>query len=148
MKKGILGFLRRGLISCGIGPVILAVIYLILQSSAGVETLTVRQVCIGIFSITVLAFLAGGLNVLYQIERLPLPMAILIHGVVLYVGYLITYLLNGWVTLGVTPILVFSLVFVVGYIAIWASVYCVIRRKTRDLNAVLREKQNHREAVQ
>ena len=148
MKKFVLEFLRRGLIASGIGPIVLAIVYLILQQTAAVVTLSVNQVCIGIFSITALAFIAGGMNAIYQIEQLPLMVAILIHGVVLYVGYLITYLLNGWVTLGVTPILVFSLVFVVGYIAIWASVYCVIRRKTRDLNAVLREKQNHREAVQ
>ena len=72
-----------------------------------VETLTVNQVCIGIFSITALAFIAGGMNAIYQIERLPLMVAILIHGSVLYISYLVTYLLNDWLDWGVMPLVVF-----------------------------------------
>lgn len=77
MKKFVLEFLRRGFAACGMGPIILAILYLILQQTAAVETLTVNQVCIGIFSITALAFIAGGMNAIYQIERLPLMVAIL-----------------------------------------------------------------------
>ena len=80
MKKYVLEFLHRGLIAAGFGPIVLAVVYMILQQTAAVETLSVNQVCIGIFSITALAFLAGGMNAVYQIERLPLMVAILIHG--------------------------------------------------------------------
>lgn len=107
MKKFVLDFLRRGFIACGLGQIVLAVLYLILQQSAAVEMLTVNQVCIGIFSLTALAFIAGGMNAVHQIERLPLMVAVLIHGVVLYVSYLGTYLLNDWLDWGVTPILVF-----------------------------------------
>lgn len=141
MKKFVLDFLRRGLIACGIGPMVLAVLYLILQQSAAVETLTVNQVCIGIFSITALAFMAGGMNAIYQIERLPLMVAILIHGSVLYISYLGTYLLNDWLDWGVIPIVVFSAIFVVGYIVIWAIIYSIIKRNTVKLNEGLRRKQ-------
>ena len=72
MKRIILEFLRRGLIACGLGPIVLAILYLILQHQAAIETLTVNQVCIGIFSLSALAFIAGGMNVIYQSERLPL----------------------------------------------------------------------------
>ena len=78
MKKFVLEFLRRGFAACGMGPIILAILYLILQQTAAIDTLTVNQVCIGIFSITALAFIAGGMNAIYQIERLPLMVAILI----------------------------------------------------------------------
>ena len=104
MKKTVLEFLRRGLVTCGFGPLVLAVLYLILRRQIDLETLTMPQVCTGIFSLTALAFIAGGMNVIYQIERLPLMAAILIHGVVLYVCYLGTYLLNDWLETGVTPI--------------------------------------------
>ena len=123
MKKFVLEFLRRGFAACGIGPIILAILYLILQQTAAVETLTVNQVCIGIFSITALAFIAGGMNAIYQIERLPLMVAILIHGSVLYISYLVTYLLNDWLDWGVMSIVVFSAIFLVGYIVIWALIY-------------------------
>lgn len=141
MKKFVLGFLRRGLIACGLGPIVLAIVYWILQRTAAVETLTVNQVCIGIFSLSALAFIAGGMNVIYQIERLPLMVAILIHGGVLYISYLATYLLNGWLEWGVTPILVFSGIFVVGYFAVWAIIYSIIKRNTEKLNEVLKQRQ-------
>ena len=107
MKKYVLEFLRRGLVACGFGPLILAIIYLILQQQDLLDTLTVNQVCLGIFSLTALAFIAGGMNTIYQIEKLPLMIAIFIHGSVLYLSYLATYLLNGWLGLGIAPIIVF-----------------------------------------
>ena len=143
MKKFALEFLRRGLIACGIGPIVLAVLYLILQQSAAVETLTVNQVCTGIFSLTALAFIAGGMNAVYQIERLPLMVSILIHGSVLYISYLATYLLNDWLEWGATPILVFTGIFIFGYLAIWAIIYSIIKRNTAKLNEILKKRQQN-----
>ena len=143
MKKFVLEFLRRGFIAAGIGPIVMAIVYLILKQSAAIDTLTVNQVCIGIFSLTTLAFLAGGMNAIYQVERLPLMTAILIHGGTLYIGYLGTYLLNDWLDFGIIPIIVFSAVFVVGYIVIWAIIYSIIRRNTAKLNEMLKKKQQN-----
>ena len=144
MKKNVLEFIRRGLIACGFGPMILAVLYLILQNQAGMESLTVNQVCIGIFSISALAFIAGGMNVVYQIEQLPLMWAILIHGCVLYFSYLGTYLVNDWLEWGKAPILVFTGMFVLGYLAVWAVIYFLTRRNTEKINMALREKQQNK----
>lgn len=141
MKKFVLDFLRRGMMACGIGPIVLAILYLVVQRADTIETLTINQVCIGIFSITALAFVAGGMNAIYQIERLPLMVAILIHGVVLYSSYLCTYLLNDWLEWGVIPIVVFSAIFVVGFIVIWAIIYSIIRRNTARINEMLKKKQ-------
>ncbi len=143
MKKFILEFVRRGLIATGLGPIVLAIVYLILKHSAAIDALTVNQVCIGIFSLSVLAFIAGGMNAIYQIERLPLMTAILIHGGVLYIGYLGTYLLNDWLDFGVIPVIVFSAIFVVGYIVIWAVIYAIIKRNTTKLNEMLKKKQQN-----
>ena len=145
MRKIVLEFVHRGLVACGIGPIVLAIFYLILQQQAAVETLTVNQVCIGIFSLSALAFIAGGMNVVYQIERLPLMVAILIHGCVLYVSYLVTYLLNDWLEWGVTPILVFSGIFVFGYLVIWVIIYSIVKRNTEKINMILEQKQQRAE---
>lgn len=142
MKQYSLEFVRRGLIACGFGPMVLAIVYLVLQHH-GVETLGITQVCTGIVSLTALAFVAGGMNVLYQVERLPLMAAILIHGGVLYLGYLATYVLNGWLKEGMVSFLVFTGIFVVGYLVIWAMIYSLTRRSTRKVNALLREKQEN-----
>ena len=141
MKKILLEFLRRGLAACGLGPIVLAIFYLILQHQGTVQNLTVNQVCTGIFSLSALAFTAGGMNVVYQIERLPLMAAIAVHGSVLYFSYLATYLVNNWLEWGTAPILVFSGIFILGYLLIWAIIYSVIRRNTRRVNEALRKKQ-------
>ena len=143
MKKFVLEFLRRGVITSGIGPIVLAIVYLILKQSSAIDTLTVNQVCVGIFSLSALAFIAGGMNAIYQVERLPLMTAILIHGGVLYIGYLGTYLLNDWLDFGVMPVIVFTAIFVVGYIVIWAIIYSIIRRNTAKINKVLKIKQQN-----
>lgn len=141
MKTHILDFVRRGLVASGFGPPVLAVLYLILHRRGLLETVTVTEVSTGIFSLWALAFLAGGMNALYQIERLPLMVAIAIHGGVLYSGYLATYLLNGWLEWGTAPILVFTGIFLLGYLAIWAVIYAVTRCNTARVNALLRKKQ-------
>ena len=143
MKKFVLEFLHRGFVACGIGPIVLAVVYLILHHNSVIDALTVSQVCTGIFSLTMLAFIAGGMNAIYQFERLPLMAAILIHGGVLYISYLGTYLLNDWLDFGVIPIVVFSAIFVVGYIVIWAIIYSIIKKNTAKLNAMLKKRQQH-----
>ena len=141
MKRTILEFTRRGMTACGFGPLVLAILYLILHRQGVIETLTVREVALGFFSLSALAFVAGGMNVIYQVEPLPLMAAILIHGGVLYASYLLTYLLNGWLIWGSATILVFSAIFILGYLAIWAIIYSVTRRSTQRLNQMLREKQ-------
>ena len=145
MKKNLLEFVRRGLVACGFGPLVLAVCFLIIQQQGLVETLSVSEVCLGIFSLSALAFIAGGMNVIYQVEQLPLMVAILIHGSVLYVSYLGTYLLNDWLEWGTTPILVFSGIFVAGYLVIWAIIYAVTKRNTEKINQMLKHKQQRAE---
>ena len=145
MKRFLSDFVRRGMMAWGFGPLVLAVLYWILHTQGVVDTLTVEQVCTEILSITGLAFLAGGLNAVYQIEKLPLMVAMLIHGGVLYAAYLVTYLINSWLELGIIPILVFTCIFVAGYFLIWAVIYTLVKRNTVRVNAVLKEKQQKTE---
>lgn len=141
MKKFVSEFVQRGMVAGGFGPIILAIIYLSLYHNGVIEMLSVEKVCKEIFSITALAFLAGGLNALYQVERLPLMPAILIHGATLYIGYLVTYRLNNWLEGGTKSIMVFTVIFVVGYAIVWAIIYFVTKRNTDKVNAILQQKQ-------
>ena len=145
MKKTILEFIRRGLTACGFGPIVLAILYLILQHQGILHSLTVEQVCLGIVSLWMLAFIAGGLNVLYQIERLPLMLAILIHGGVLYISYQVTYMLNDWLEQGLLPILIFSGIFVFGYLTVWIVIYLITKKNTEAVNRALNQKQRNSE---
>lgn len=145
MKRFLLEFLRRGSVVSGFGPLVLAVVYLALKKQGLVNVLEVDEVCLGIVSLFALAFVVGGMNAIYQIERLPLMAAVSIHGGVLYISYLSTYLLNDWLELGGGPVLVFTGIFVFGYLLIWAIIYSVIKKSTDRINDRLRKEQGSTE---
>lgn len=141
MRKNVMEFIHRGLVACGFVPLILVILYLIMQHQGILQVLTVNEVCLSIISLSLLAFIAGGMNVIYQVERIPLMLAVLIHGGVLYVSYLATYLVNDWLEWGTMPVMVFTAIFVLGYLAVWAVIYCTTRKKTAQLNEMLKKKQ-------
>ena len=138
MKKFLKEFLFRGLICAGGGPIVLAIIYGILGATGTVEAFSPREVCLSILSITLLAFIAAGMTAIYQMEQLPLPIMILLHGGALYIAYILTYLLNGWLQNSLIPILIFSGIFVAGYALIWLIIYLVERAKTEKVNKMLK----------
>ena len=138
MKKFWKEFLFRGLICAAGGPMVLAVIYGILGATGTVEAFSPREVCTGIVTITLLAFIAAGMTAIYQMEQLPLPMMILLHGGVLYIAYILTYLINGWLQRSLIPILVFTGIFVAGYALVWLIIYCVEKNKADKLNKLLK----------
>ena len=139
MKKFYKEFLFRGLICAGGGPIVLAIIYGILGATGAVEYFSPREVCLGILTITLLAFIAAGMTAIYQLEQLPLPTMILLHGGALYIAYILTYLLNGWLLNQLTPILIFTGIFVAGYALIWLIIYAVTKSKTEELNKKLKK---------
>lgn len=138
MKKFCLEFLKRGLLAAWGGPFILAIIYGILGANGTVTALTPSEVCKGILSITLMAFIAAGIQAIYQFERLPLISAILIHGAVLYLDYLIMYLMNDWIPRNLESLLIFTIIFIVGYVLIWVGIYLFTKRKTDSLNKKLK----------
>ena len=137
MKKYAAEFVKRGLVAAWGGPVIIAIIYAILGANGTIETLTVQEVCLAILSSAVMAFIAAGISMVYQVEQLPLPMAIMIQAGVLYLDYLLVYLMNGWMPSQLGPVLVFTVVFAAGYALIWLIIYQCIRRQTKKMNEKL-----------
>lgn len=138
MKNFLKAFLFRGLLAAWGGPVILAIIYGVLGATGTAASLTPREVCLGILSLTLLAFFAGGMTAIYQLERLALAQAILLHGGVLYLAYLLVYLINGWLLRQIVPILVFTGIFLAGYAIIWLCIYLTTRAHSSRLNRKLR----------
>ena len=138
MKQYIVDFLRRGLLACGGGPMVLAIIYAAHSACGTIDTISLSEAAKGIITVTMLAFVAGGVTVVYQIERLALFPALLIHGAVLYLDYLVIYLINGWLASGMMPIVIFSICFILGYTAIWAFIYFASVKKTKKLNKAIK----------
>ena len=138
MKRFWKEFLLRGLICAGGGPLVLGIIYGILGATGTAATLSPMEVSVAIISISLLAFIAAGMTAIYQQEQLPLPMMILLHGGALYLAYMATYLLNGWLEKALIPILVFTGIFLVCYALIWLIIYKVEKAKAEKLNRMLK----------
>ncbi len=139
MKTFWKAFLFRGLICAAGGPMVLAVIYGILSATGEVMQVATGEVCLAIVTITLLAFGVAGMTAIYQVEKLPLGTMILLHGGALYLVYLLTYLLNGWLQKSLLPILVFTGIFLAGYAVIWLIIYAVNKAHTEKLNKLLKQ---------
>lgn len=137
MKKTILNFLKRGTMAAAGGPIILAIVYAILGKTGTIESLSAAEVAKGILSVSLLAFIAAGITVVYTVERLPLVSAILLHGGVLYLDYLLIYLINNW--LQRNAIGIFTLIFLSGYASIWLIIYASTKANTDKLNKKLHQ---------
>ena len=138
MRKHVKEFCRRGLMwGAWGGPVILAVVWICLQAAGVVTTLTVNEAVLGILATAVMGFIAAGISVVYTIEPLPRAFAALIQFSVLYIDYLGIYLLNGWLPVG--KILMFTVIFMLGFIVIWISIYLSIWVRVRRLNRIMEE---------
>ena len=134
IKKYFKDFLLRGLVSMGFGPIVLSVVYGILGLCGVVDKLAVNEVVLGYLSITVLAFLCGGITVVYQIEEIGLSKAITLHGIALYIAYAVVYLSNNWLKDGLIPFVIFTIIFVVGYALVWLVIYFITKRGTDSIN--------------
>ena len=135
MKKYIKAFVTNGLFVCGLGPFVLAIVYAVLNA-VGVE-ISVTEMVMGVISVTVLAFIAGGISMIYKIERLPITLAALIHAGVLYLDYIVIYLINGWLKGGIIPFIVFTSCFFVGFALVWLIIYLTTKKSTDEVNSVL-----------
>ena len=138
MKKFWKEFLFRGSICAAGGPLVLAIIYAILGATDVVEFFSPKEVSTGIFTITMMAFIVAGMTAIYQMEQLPLPTMILLHGGALYIVYILTYLINGWLLNQLKPILIFTGIFIAGYALVWLIIYLVERGKTKKINRLLK----------
>lgn len=145
MKKYIKKFVARGLFVCGLGPIALAIVYAVLNATGAVSEMSVSEMVIGIVSVTVLAFIAGGISMIYEVERLPIAIAALIHAGVLYLDYVVIYLINGWLKEGVVPFVIFTSCFFAGFALVWLIIYLTSKKSTDEVNMALSSMQSEEE---
>lgn len=137
MKKTVKAFFTRGLLCMGFGPIVYSIVMLVLYLCYVETTLNILTLFKGIISTSIMALIIAGSSVIWQIDKIGIAFQILIHGLCLYLCYLITYILNDW--LKKEGIIIFSIVFILGYLIIWLIIYLIERRKTKKLNALIRK---------
>ena len=139
MKQFFHSFLQRGLGAAALGPVVLAVVYLILSACDVVTEVSVQKISWEILTVTLMAFIAGGVSAIHTVERLSVFFAALIQGSALYVDYLLFYLLNGWLRRQFLSIVIFTVCFVLGYLVVWIIILFVTRARVKQLNRRIRD---------
>ena len=140
MNKYLKAFLHRGMIFAGFGPIILGIIYAILDSRLSDFSLSGSQTLTAIVSIYFLAFIQAGASVFNQIEHFSLPKSMLCHLSMLYVAYVGCYLVNSWLPFDLNVLLIFTGVFLIVYFTVWTAVVISIKIISRRLNRKLNEK--------
>ena len=128
-------FLHRGVIFAGLGPIILGIIYAILDSTIRDFSLSGKEILIAICSVYLIAFVQAGASVFNQIESWPLMKSLACHFASIYAVYLMSYLVNTWIPFDPTFILVFTLVFIAVYFTIYLIVVMIIKSVEKKLNS-------------
>lgn len=139
MNKYLKSFLHRGLIFGGFGPIILGIIYAVIQSTQKDFSLSGPEVLTAIISIYLLAFVQAGASVFNQIESFSLPKSVLCHFSVLYVAYVICYLVNNWIPFNHEVIAIFTVIFLAVYFIVWITVVSILKVTTKRLNEKLKQ---------
>ena len=134
MNKYVKSFLHRGMIFGGFGPIILGIIYAVIQASNPDFSLDGRQCLIGIVSIYMLAFVQAGASVFNQIESFSLPKSLFCHLSCLYAVYVICYLVNNWIPFHPRVLLIFTAIFLAVYFVVWTTVVIVLKILSKKLN--------------
>lgn len=134
MNKYVKEFLHRGLVFGGFGPIVVSIILLIINAAGEAVTLTAKDYFTSTVSIYLLAFVHAGASVFNQIEHWSLPKSVFFHFSSLYIVYSLCYIINSWIPFEPKVLLIFTAVFVAGYIAVWLTVMVILKITTKKMN--------------
>lgn len=137
MKKRIVNFLLRGTFFAGFGPIIYGIVLLINELCGVDNNLDGIVVFKAVISIYLMAFIIAGASIIWQEERLGIGLQIAIHASALYVSYLVTYLINGWLSSNLLSLGIFSAIFIGTYALIWLIIYIVEKNRAKRFNKQL-----------
>jgi len=127
-------FLHRGLLFGGFGPIVAGIVFYILSLTLEDFSLTGGQLLTAIVSTYLLAFIHAGASVFNQIEHWSVGRSLLCHFLTLYTAYSLCYGVNAWIPFKWDIWLVFTLIFAATYLAIWFTVYFIVRSAEKKLN--------------
>ena len=119
MNKYLKEFLHRGLMFGGFGPIVMGIVFFIIEKTVDGVSFNATEVLLAIVSAYLLAFIQAGATVFNQIEDWPLPKPLLCHFVSLYIAYSGCYLLNTWIPFEPMVLVIFSVAFTATFFRIF-----------------------------
>lgn len=135
MNKYLKEFFHRGLMFAGFGPVILGIIFAIIETTQEGFSLGGYEVLIAILSTYLLAFVQAGASVFNQIESWPIAKSLFCHFGSIYLAYVLCYVVNTWIPFEIMAVVIFTAIFLVVYAVIWLTVYFIVKASEKKLNA-------------
>ena len=138
MNKYLKEFLHRGLVFGGFGPIVIGIIYLVLEHTVDGFSLGGDEVFLAVISTYLLAFVHAGASVFTGIEEWGLAKSFFCHFGVLYIAYSVCYIANDWIPRSPVGFAVFTGVFVAVYLVVWAIVVVCVKAATKDFNKKLK----------
>ncbi len=138
MNKYVKEFLKRGFMFAGLGPLVLAIVYLFLGRFINDFSLSGSQAFLSIVSVYILAFVHAGVSVFNQIEYWSIAKSLLCHFASLYAAYSLCYVANSWIPFEPKVLLIFTGIFVAGYFIVWTIVYFSVKASSKRFNQKLR----------
>lgn len=133
MNRYVKEFFHRGMMFGGFGPIIMALIYLILHNTQGI-LFTGAESCSAIISTYLIAFVQAGASVFNQVEHWSLMRSLAWHFSALYLVYVIAYLVNSWLPFSFNALLLFSAIFIAVYLVVWLIVYYSVKSTSKKMN--------------
>ena len=137
MNKYLKSFIFRGAVFGGLGPMILGIVYAVLEASIDGFSLGGAEVLIAIVSTYLIAFVQAGASVFNQIEEWQPMKSVLFHFLSIYAVYALAYVMNSWIPFDPRVLLIFTGIFVLVYAVIWLTVYFSIKLVSRKMSARL-----------
>lgn len=139
MNKYVKSYFLRGLIFGGFGPIIFAIVNLILKWSGVKVELSAYQIFSAIVTTYVIAFVHAGSSVFPQIEKWSPFKSAFFQGISLYTVYTVGYLINNWMPLKPIVILIYSSAFFGVFAIVWVIIYLVSKKTVKKMNHKLHE---------
>ena len=134
MNKHVKSYLQRGIVFGGFGPIVAGIVLVIIQWSGAEVLLTGLDALVLVVSTYILAFVQAGSSVFNQMETWPIAKSLGLHFLSLYVVYIGCYLVNRWLPFVWELVAAFTVIFALVYFAIWAIVYFIVRKTSKNLN--------------
>lgn len=133
--------LVRGMMFSGLGPIVLGIVYFILDLTGTEVVLTTGQLLLGIVTTYVIAFVHAGVGSLpHLVPSWSMVKSMFIQFVALYSVYTVGYLINNWIPFNPMIILTYTIIFVLGFFSIWLVALVTTKIAAKKLNQKLFDK--------
>lgn len=138
-------FILRGFMFAGLGPIVLGIVYFILDSTGTRIELTGGQILLGIITTYIIAFVHSAVSSLPSIESWSKVKAMFLQLLALYTVYTCGYLINNWIPFNPIVLVTYTCIFIGVFLLIWIVIVVSVHLNAKKLNQKLNVQKQQKE---